>query len=97
MKQDELLNLLSFEHCRNENDVCAHGLKVATELINNWKIVAPSGERRFLGLEFYIHIKGVFEDDAVHRRKEQLKNGRFYFHTKSKGNWSPPLLSHSFR
>lgn len=93
-KNNELKSLLSFAHCIDEEDVQKKAKEIATELILNWKIVTPLSERRFWGLEFYVHIPNdVFEDDAAHCREEQLEAGTFYFHTKSKKKWTPPIFN----
>lgn len=95
MKQDKnLLKLLSFAHCQNKEGVLRHASSVARELILNWKIITPTGERRILGLEFYLNIPGIFIDSSTHKRDEQLDRGTFYFHTKSKNpNWTPPIFN----
>lgn len=94
MRENELLELLDFSHCNNKKEVLQHSEDVAEELINNWKIVSPKGERRFLGLEFYLYIQGVFPDDATHCHDSQLDSGTFYFHTRSKHpQWSPPIFN----
>jgi hypothetical protein len=91
---DELLRLLSFAKCRDKGDVLRQASVIARELMQNWKIVSPKGERRFWGLEFYISIPDIFEDNATHQRNEQLERGTFYFHTKTKNpNWSPPIFN----
>ncbi len=92
-RQDYLQSILSFAHCRKKEDVLSQSAVIAKELIQNWKIVSPAGERRFLGLEFYLFIPEIFEDDATHTREEQLELGTFYFHTKSKAGWTPPIFN----
>lgn len=93
-KNDELLNLLSFTNCRSKAEVLLHAKVIASELIQNWKIVSQAGERRFYGLEFYVNIPDIFEDEATHQRNEQLERGTFYFHTKTKNpKWSPPIFN----
>src|SRR6056297_1542429 len=95
MSNSMLLDLLSFSDCKNEDDVLKKSSAIANELIKNWKIVTKNGERRLWGLEFYLFIPGVFEDEAAHCRKEQLNSGTFYFHTKSKDpkDWTPPIFN----
>lgn len=90
---DRLKRLLTFAHCGDEKQVLDRAVEVAAELLRNWTIVTPQGQRRFLAVEFYLFIPGIFEDDAVHCRKEQLERGTFYFHTRSKGDWTPPIFN----
>lgn len=91
---NKLLELLDFSHAKSSDDVVSHSRLIATELMSNWKIKSFGQERAFLGLEFYIYIPQIFEDTAVHLRREQLEKGTFYFHTKSKGEkWSPPIFN----
>lgn len=93
-KSEKLLQLLDFSECRNSEDVQETAYKIASELMTNWKIQSFGQVRSFLGLEFYIYIPQIHEDSAVHRRCEQLKSGKFYFHTKSKSpKWSPPIFN----
>ncbi len=101
VEQTNLREKLSFSHCKDISAILAHSYLIAEELMNNWKIVSKKGERRFWGLEFYLHIPGIFEDDATHKRIEQLNSGTFYFHSKSKGycadtgkpNWTYPIFN----
>lgn len=93
-KNKNLLDLLSFAHCQNKVDVLWHASIIAGELMQNWKIVTPTGARRFLGLEFYLNIPDILIDSATHKREEQLQRGTFYFHTKSRNpNWTPPIFN----
>lgn len=93
MHENELLNNLRFINCKTRNDVFLHVDKLAKELITNWKIVTPKGEHRFLGLEFYLIIPNLFVDPSTHKRDEQLESGTFYFHSNSKGDWTPPIIN----
>ncbi len=93
MPVSQLKGLFNFDCCNSRDKVLSHAGLVARELMNNWKIISPYGERRFLGLEFYLIIPEVFVDDATHARREQLESGTFYFHTKSKGQWTPPIFN----
>lgn len=91
---NKLLSLLDYTKVISPSDVVTHSQVIAEELIRNWKIKSFGQERAFLGLEFYIYIPEIFEDTAVHQRREQLETGTFYFHTKSKGEkWSPPIFN----
>lgn len=102
-KQTQLLKLLDFSHVRNIHELREHAAKIAFELMSNWELISFVESRRFLGLEFYLIIPQIFEDDstaigikkgAAHKRLEQLSSGNFYFHTKSKGEkWSPPIFN----
>jgi len=96
-KNEDLLKLLSFAHCANKTEILSHAQDIAIELIRNWKIVTPWGERRFWGLEFYLRIPKIFEDEAPHSRRDQLDRGTFYFHTKAKGesikDRTPPIFN----
>lgn len=93
MSKKHLEKLLDFSHCNSKENVLNHAQIVAIELMNNWKIVSLKGERRFWGLEFYLTIPRVFADSATHEREEQFEKGTFYFHTKSKGGWTPPIFN----
>lgn len=95
MSKENLKKMLDFTRCDSKEKVLAHASDIATELIRNWEIVTPKGKRRFLGVEFYLKVPGVFEDDATHEREEQLESGTFYFHTKSKNEngWTPPIFN----
>ncbi|AGH95091.1 hypothetical protein [Pseudobdellovibrio exovorus] len=92
--------LLSFSHVRTHQEALVHARTIAEELLLNWKIKSACGSlHTFEGLEFYLSIPHVLEDDvdnagASHKRKEQLTSSRFYVHTKSKGDrWSLPIFN----
>lgn len=97
---ETLKSLLNFSHVKTHQEVLAHARKISEELLLNWKIKSLTGSlHTFEGLEFYLTIPHVLEDDvdnkgASHKRKEQLTSARFYVHTKSKGDrWSLPIFN----
>lgn len=100
-----LLKLLDFSHVKNIQEVRKQAEKIAHELINNWELISFGETRRFLALEFYLIIPGIFEDDkttkdpvsgkkgSAHKKNEQLSSGHFYFHS-SANNKPPPFFRH---
>lgn len=98
---NRLLGLLDFSQVQNEGDVFEQAQKIAEELLLNWQI--KSNERSLFSIEaieFYLIIPDVFEDDAnaqpkgaTHGRPEQLSQGKFYVHTKSKKGWTLPTFN----
>lgn len=93
-QQKKLLGLLDFTKIKDLSAVQNQAHLIAQELLSNWSIVGLGGTARIIAIEFYLHIPGIFEDNASHNRLEQLSHAKFYFHTKSKGEkWSPPIFN----
>lgn len=94
IEKKKLLHLLDFTQVKNLSKVRDQAHLIAQELLSNWSIAGLGGTARIMAIEFYLHIPGVFEDNASHNRLEQLSHAKFYFHTKSKGEkWSPPIFN----
>ncbi|MBK7962454.1 MAG: hypothetical protein IPK04_15460 [Bdellovibrionales bacterium] len=98
---NRLIEILDFSKVQNVNDVLVQAQEIASELLLNWQIRSSKKTLHSIeAVEFYLIIPGIFEDDAnaqpkgaTHRRPEQLSQGRFYVHTKSKAGWSLPIFN----
>lgn len=91
MNEKRLMSFLDFSLVKSKDEMLKQAHLIAAELMKNWEITTPKGNHRFLGLEFYLIIPQIFEDDrkkvfpngqtgSTHKNSAQLTNACFYVH-----------------
>lgn len=97
---DNLQSLLDFSSYKTKSEIFLHAHVIAESVLLHWQFKSLKGSFHTIeSIEFYIIAPNVFEDDsefggATHKRREQLSSGKFYIHTKSKGDrWTLPIFN----
>lgn len=60
--------------------------KIANKMLNNTVLVINGKKFRICEIEFYLHTED-HEDEYVHKNKDQLKYGKWYFHQYKNGTY----------
>lgn len=63
----------------NNNDIEGSFKRIATDLMNNWILIAGNKSYRICELEFYCDSEN-HRDPYIHRHDLQKKMGKWYFH-----------------